>query len=170
MLAHPHSLARDADKTDQARGRGTNYAKQKLREPRQRIIASSENPDIGPGIEIVFNGQEEHLLFFAAIAKLSAIGVLFPAHAVQQLPIGGAERDQIATPAMVRPEDQFSRRQLSKRAIDIDRAKPGAIPSDRDYFVIAELRDFFDRVLQARREIMARLSVDMETGRALPLR
>ena len=170
MLAHPHSLARDADKTDQARGRGANYAKQKLREPRQRIIASSENPDIGPGIEIMLNRQQENVFVSAPLAKLGAIGVLFPAYAVQQLSIGRAERDQIATPAMVRPEDQFSRRQLSKRALDIEPAKTGAIPADRDDFVIAQLRDFFDRVLQARREITARLSVDMETDRGLPLR
>lgn len=170
MLAHPHSLARNTDKTDEARGRGANYAKQKEREPRQRIIGSSENPDIGPGIEIMLNRQQENVFVSAPLAKLGAIGILFPAYAVQQLSIGRAERDQIATTAMVRPEDQFSRCQLSKRAVDIDRAKPGAIPSDRDYFVIAQLRDFFDRVLQARREIATRLPVDMETGSALPLR
>jgi hypothetical protein len=164
LLAHPHSLARDADKTDEARGRGANYPKQKRGQPRQRIIAARENPHIGPGIEIMLNRQQENVFVSAPLAKLGAIGVLFPAHAAQQLSIGGTERDQIATTAMVRPEDQFSRRQLSKRALDIDRAKPGAIPADRDYFVIAQLRDFFDRVLQARGETPADLTMNMWTG------
>ena len=137
LLAHPHPLARHTYKMDEARGRGINCGKQKQREPRQRIIASGENPHVGPRIEIMLYRQQENLSVSAAIPKLGAIGVLFPAHPAQQFPLSGAERDQIATAAMVRPEDKLLRRQLSERALDIDRAQAGAIPSDRNYFVIA---------------------------------
>lgn len=48
LLAHPHLLGREADEMDEARAGPANYLKQKRREPRQRVIAAGENPNICP--------------------------------------------------------------------------------------------------------------------------
>jgi hypothetical protein len=146
---------------DEPRPRDANEAEQKEREPRQRIAAPRKNPDVSPRIEIMLNRQQKDVLVSAAIPKLGAICVLLPAHAAQQCPIAGTKRDEIAAAAMIRSEDQFSRYQLRESALDVDRAEPRAIPADRDHFVIAELRDSFDRVFKAGREIPARLPVNV---------
>ena len=137
MLTHPHLLGSDADELDETRARRADDREQKQREPRQRIIASRENPDVRPGIEIVLNGEEENLLFFAPIPKLGAIGVSFPADAAQQFPIGGMESNEITTAAVVRAEDEVLRLQLSESALDVGRAQSRAIPADCDHFFVA---------------------------------
>lgn len=157
-------LGRDAHETDEPRAGSANYLEQKQREPRQRIIASSENPNICPRVEIVFNRQQEEVLLSAPVAKLGTIGVLFPADAAQQFAIGGMETDEVAAAAMVRPDNKLLRRQLHESVLDVDCAKPRAIPPDGDNFVIAKLRDSFDRVLKARRECAARLPVNAGPG------
>lgn len=149
---------------DEADARCADHAEQKYREPRQRIAGARENPDVGPGIEIVLHRQEKDLRCSAAFPKLGAIGVFFPTHAAQQFPIGGTKRDEIATAAMIGAEHERVRRELRESALDIFRAKARTIAADRDYFVIAELRDPLDRVLKARREIPARLSMHLATG------
>ena len=138
-----------------------NYLEQKQREPRQRIIASSENSHIGPRIEILLNRQQEEIFVAAPLAKLGAIGVLFPADTAQQFPICGMKSDKVTATAMIRPEDKLLRRQLRESPLNVSRAKPRAIPPDGDNFVIAELRDSFDRVLKPRRKIPARLPVNV---------
>ena len=118
----------------------------------------------------MLNRQEKDLLFFASIAKLGAIGVLFPAHVAQQLPIAGTKRDKITTAAMVWAEDQFLRLQLSESLVDVGRAKSRAIPAHRHYFVVAQLRDAFDRVFKASRETSPGLPMNAGTSGARALR
>jgi hypothetical protein len=150
---------------DKPGGGAANSLEQECSESRQRITAASENPHIGPRVQIVFNRQQEDLLVSAPMAKLCAIGVLLPANAAQQFPSGGTESDKITAAAMVGTEDELLRRQLRESALDVAHAQLRAIPPDRDNFVIAKLRDSLDRVLKARREISAGLPVNAGTGR-----
>ena len=69
----------------------------------------------------MFNRQQEKILVSASVAKLGAIGVLFPADTAQQFPIGGMESDQVAPAAVVRPEDKLLSRQLRESAFDVAR-------------------------------------------------
>ena len=128
---------------------------------RQQFAAAREEPEIGPGIEIVLNRQQENVFFSAAIAQLHAIRVLLPCNVAEQFPIGGTKRDEVAAATVIRPEDQFLRRQLHERTFDIGGAKPRAIPAHGDHFVISKLGDLFDRVLKARGEIPSGLAVNM---------
>lgn len=164
MLAHPHLLRGDTDEMDELRAGNADHREQECREPRQRIAAPSENPEVRPGIEIMLHRQEKDPRRSATSPELGAIGVLFPAHAAQQFPIGGTKRDQITTAAMIRTEDELVRRELGKRLLDVVRVKTWAIPSDRDHLVIAELRDSLDRVFKTRREIPACLSMHVAAG------
>lgn len=166
MLPHQHLLGRDADETDEPRADSADYIEQTRRESRQRIAASREDSHVGPRIEIMFDRQKEELLVSAPVAKLGAIGVLFPANATQQFAIGGMESDEITATTMVRAEDELLRRQFRESALDITRTKRRAVPTDRDNFVIAKLHDSLDRVLKARREIPARLPVNVRFGSA----
>ncbi|HYJ04675.1 MAG TPA: hypothetical protein VEX43_06050 [Chthoniobacterales bacterium] len=150
---------------NEARRGPANCIEQKESEPRQLIVASGENPHVCPGIEIVLNRQQEDVFVSAPVAKLGEIRVLFPADTAQQCSIDGMKRDEITAAAMVRADDEFLRRQLRESALDIARPKPRTIPTDRDNFVVAKLRDSLDRVFQARREISARLSVNAGPGR-----
>jgi hypothetical protein len=88
---------------DEPRPGGASQAKQKQRKAGQGIAAARENPDVSPRIKIVLNRQQKDLLISAAIPKLGAIGVLFPAHSAQQFPIGGTKRNEVATSAVIRP-------------------------------------------------------------------
>lgn len=164
MLTNPHLLGRDTYESHEARGGPGKSSKQKQRKARQRIIAARKNPDVRPRIKIMLNGQEEDLPFFASVAKLGAIRVLFPAHIAQQLPIGGTKRDQIAAAAVIRTEDKFLCLQLSESTVDVGRAKTGAIPTYRHYFLVAQLRDSFDGIFKPRRETSAGLPVNVWSG------
>ena len=164
MLAHPHLLGGHTDEMDHAGLRSAGKSEQEHRQPGQRIAAASENSDVGPGIEVMLYRQEKDLRRPAASLQLSAIGVLFPAHATEQFPIGRTKRDQVATAAVIGTEDELVRRELGKSALDVVRVKTRAIAADRDHFVVTELRDSLDRVFQTRRETPAALSVHMATG------
>lgn len=161
LLSHPDLLGGDADEMDEPGGNAANYLEQEGSEPRQRVISPSEDSHIGPGIEIMLNRQQEKVLLSAPAAKLTTIGVLFPADAAQQFPIGGMESNQVAAAAVVRAEDKLLRRQLRERALDVARPKPRAIPADSDNFLIAKLRDSFDRALKPRREVPPHLTMNM---------
>ena len=90
----------------------------------------------------------------------SAIGVLFPADIAQQASVGGMKANQVAPAAMVWSENQFLRRQLQESALDVTCLKFRTVPPDGDNFVIAELGDSFDRILETRCEISSSLSMD----------
>lgn len=151
---------------DEPRADSADYLEQKRREPRQRIIAASKNPHIGPRIEIVFDRQQEELLVSAPGAKLGAIGVLLPANATQQFAIGGMESDEVAAAAVVRPEDEFLRRQLCESALDVGCPKPRTIPTDCDDFVVAELGHRLDRVFESLGKTAAGLAMNSWIGNA----
>jgi hypothetical protein len=48
LLPHPHLLGRDADETDEPNAGPEDYLEQKRGEPRQRILAASENANVCP--------------------------------------------------------------------------------------------------------------------------
>lgn len=148
---------------DELRAGDADHREQECREPRQRIATSSENTKVRPGIEIMLHRQEKDLRRSATSPQLGTIGVLFPAHAAEQRSIDGTKRDEIAAAAMVWAEHELLRLQLSESVFDVGRAKLRTIPPDGDNFVIPKLRDSFDRVLKARREIPARLPVNVRS-------
>jgi hypothetical protein len=161
LLTHPHLLGSDADEMDKPRAGSAVYRKQKPRESCQWVIASGEDSHIGPRVEIMFNRQQKEILVSAPVTKLGAISVLSPADTAQQFAIVGMKSDQIAAAAMIRTEDKLLRRQLHESPLDVACPKPRAIPTDRDNFVVAKLRDPFDRVLKPCREIPASLPVNV---------
>jgi hypothetical protein len=170
LLSHPHLLGSDADKMNESRARSADHLKQKSREQRQRITSASENPHVGPRIEIMFNRQQQKVFVSESVPELGAIGVLFPADIAEQFAICGMERDEITPAAMVWAEDELLLRQLRESALDVARAKPRAIPPDGDNFVIAKLRNSFNGVLKARREIRSGLPVNAPPGTKRPWR
>lgn len=105
-------------------------------------------------------GQQANFCGPAAIAKLRAIGVPLPAHPAKEIPIPQMKCDEIATTAMIGPENKSSRLQVGKGMFDIDRSKTGTVAPDYDNFVVAKLIKFLDGILQARREIMSGLPMD----------
>ena len=141
-----------------------NKPHQKCRQPRQRIVASGEHPQIGPGIEVVLNRQKKAGVLSAAVAQLSAVRILFPPDPTEQSVIGGMKRDQITAAAMVWAKHQLLRRQFSESLLDVARAEPWAIPPDRDDLVVTELRDRFDRILEAFGKIVTTLSMNARTS------
>jgi hypothetical protein len=164
LLSHPHLLGRDADEMDKPGGDAANYLEQECSESRQEIGAASENPNVGPRIEIMFNREQEDLLVSAPLAKLRTIGVLLPANAAQQFTIGGTESDKVTAAAMVRTEDELVRRQLRESPLEIDRAQPRAIPADSDDLVVAKLRNSLDCVFKTRRETATNLTMNVGIG------
>lgn len=166
MLSHPHLLGGDTDEPHKPCAGAAGYIEQKLRESCQQVLASSEESEIVPRVEIMFHRQQKKMLVSAPVTKLSAIGVLFPADRHQQFPIGGTEGDKITAAAMVRPQDKLLRRQPGERTFDVSDAKTRAVPPDSDNFVVTKPRHFLDRVLKPHREIPARLPMNAWPGRA----
>ena len=138
---------------------------EKCSEPGERVATARKEPDVGPGIEFVLEGQQQNFRGLATVAQLCAIGVSLPAHAPEQGTITQTKGDQITATAMIWSENEFSRLQFHKGIFKIDRAKTGAVATDHDNFVVAELVDFLDRVLQPRREVGSDLLVDSRFGR-----
>lgn len=110
---------------------------EKCGEPGEGVAAAREEPDVGPGIEFVFEGQQANFRGQAAIAKLRAIGVLLPTHAAEKSAITQTKGDQITATAMIWSENKFSRPQFRKGIFDIDRAKTGAVAADDNDFIVA---------------------------------
>ena len=154
----------DADDLNEPGTDSADYLEQECSEPRQQIVAAGENPNICPRIEIVFNRQQEEVFLPAPTAKLGAVGALFPANAIQQFPIGGMERNEVTSAAMIWPENELFRRQLRESALDVAGPKFRTIPPDGDDLVIAKLRYRFDGILEPRREVASRLSMDAGPG------
>lgn len=164
MPTNANSLQGGVDVPARADSQRKDLVEEKRGKLREQLARAREKPEISPRIEIVLNRQEEDLFWSAAMAKLSAIGVLLPFNVAEQFPIGRTKRDEVATAAMVRPEDQFPCGQLIESKFDVGRTKSRAIPADRDHFVISKLGDFFDSVLKAACEIPARLPVNERAG------
>ena len=109
MLTDSDSLQREIDKV---RDRGTwtaNHSKEKCSKLGERVTAAGKEPDVGPGIELVLNGEQANVGRQAAVAKLRAIGVSLPTHAAEQIPITQTKRDKIAATTMIWTENEFSR-------------------------------------------------------------
>ena len=137
----------------------------KCGKPGERVAGASEESHVGPGIEFVLEGQYADLRRQAAVAKLGEIRVSLPMDAAEEVPIAQPKREEIATTAMIWSENKFSRPQLRKGIFEIDGAKTGAVATDHDNFVVAELVDFLDRVFQPCREVVSDLPVDTRFGR-----
>lgn len=108
----------------------------------------------------MLGGQYADLRRQAAVAQLGEIRVSLPLDAAEEVPIAQPKREEIAATAMIRSENELFRFQLSKSIFDINGAKAGAVATDHDNFVVAELVDFLDRVLQPRCKAMPDLRVN----------
>lgn len=104
MLANSYFLRNDADKSNQPHCRRADEIQEERCKISPPVAGAREDPKIGPGIEILFYREQENIASAAALDQLSAIGVPFPANAAEQFPVGRANRDQITTAAMIRPE------------------------------------------------------------------
>jgi hypothetical protein len=160
LLTDANSLQREIHETGDSDVQPADRVQEKCGKPGEGIAAASKEPDVGPGIEFVLASQQANFRGETAVAKLCAIGVLLPAHAAEKSAIPQAKGDQITAPAMIWPENKFSRLQFSKGIFDIDRAKTGAVSADNDDFVVAQLVSFLDRIFQPRREVVSDLPVD----------
>ena len=112
----------------------------------------------------MLEGQQANVRGQAAAAKLRALGVLLPAHAVEQIPVTQTKRDQVAATAVIWSENKFSRPQFFKGFFNIDGAKTRAVAADNDNFVVAKVIDFLDRIFQPRREVPPNLPVNSRSA------
>ena len=112
----------------------------------------------------MFDREQENLRYPAALAKLGAVSVLFPAHITHKRAVGGPEGNEVATTPMVRPQHQAPGLKFRKGALDIARAKTRAVPADRNDFVVSKLIDFLDGIFQAGPEVMSYLSMNVRSA------
>lgn len=164
LLTDAHPQQREIQPLNDRSARSADHPDQEQRESRKWIARVRENPHVAPGIDVLFDRQQRDIRCFAASAELGAVRVLFPAHVAQQRAICGTKGNEITAAAMIGAEDEFSRGQLRKGALDVCRAQTGAITPDRDNFVVAEIVNFLDRISQTRREVMTGLSMDSLRG------
>gem|GEM_PF-25499 len=136
------------------------------RKPREWIAPASEESHIAPGIEVLFHRQQENVRDAGALEQLGAIGVSIPTHVAEQFAIDGAKRDKVATAAMVRTENQLLRRELSERALDIERPKTRTIAAYGDDFVVTEASDCLDCIFEALGKTASGLAMNSWLGRA----
>ena len=129
------------------------------------MAGSSKNPNVGPRIEIMLGRQQKNVCGVTTPPELSAIGIPFPSDAAKQSAIRGTKGDEIAAPAMIGTEDEFSVLQLREGMFDVARAQARAIASDGNDFVVSEVRDRLDGVLEPRPECFADLTVDRGASR-----
>ena len=129
------------------------------------FAGASEESHVGPGIEFVLEGQYADLRRQAAVAQLGEIRVSLPVNAAKEVPIAQPKREEIAATAMIRSENKLFRFQLSKSIFHINGAKTGAVATDDDDLVVAELVDFLDRIPQPRRKAMPDLRVNARSVR-----
>ncbi len=163
LLADPHFLRNDADKSDEPCSRCANQAQDENCKTSRRVTGARKDSQVGPRIEIVLYRQQENVFGPAALDQLGAIGVPFPAHVAEQVPVGRAKRDQVTPAAMIGAENKFLRRQLSEGTLNIERAESWTIPADRDYFIVTEFGNRFDRVLKTSGKVMADLAMNQGT-------
>ena len=107
MLTDPHALQRKIQSLSDRRARNTHHLNQEQRESRQWIARARENPQVAPGIDVVFDRQNRNIRPSATSAQLSAIRVLFPAHTAQQCTIRRMKGDEITAAAMIGTEHEF---------------------------------------------------------------
>jgi len=113
----------------------------------------------------VLGGQYADLRRQASVAQLGEIRVSLPMDAAEKVPIAQPKREEIAATAMIRAENELFRFQLSKSIFDINETKTGAVATDHDNFVVAELVDFLDCIPQPRRKVMSDLRVNTRSVR-----
>ncbi|MEY2576286.1 MAG: hypothetical protein QOF80_1773 [Verrucomicrobiota bacterium] len=101
-----------------------------------------------------------------ALEQLGAIRISFPAHVAEQFAIGGAERDEVATAAMIRAEDKLLRGQFRKGLFDITGTEAGTIAAHGNDLVVTELSNRLDRVFEALGKTASGLAMNMGTGNA----
>jgi hypothetical protein len=148
LLTNANSLLREIDELSDGVVQPADESQQESSEAGEGIAVAREEPEIGPGIEVMLKGEQTNVQRTAAMAEFCAIGVLLPPNAAQQCTIARAKRDQVTAAAMVRPQHQAFGLKLRKGSRDIARTKTRAVAADRNDFVIAKLMDSLDGILQ----------------------
>ena len=165
LLADSKPPGGKADKLDDLDCHRARSIQQEHRETRQELSAAGEQPQVVPRIQVLLDRQEKNVRRAGALLKLAAVRIPFPADIAEKGTIGGAKRDQVTTATMVRAENKCPGAQFGEGTVDIACMKCGAIPPDRDDFLITEVRQRLDRVLETRREIPTRLAMHQRRGR-----
>lgn len=103
MLTNSNSLQGQVDERREGDVTPADRVQEKRSKLGEGIATASEESQVRPGIEFVFDGQQANFRRQAAIAKLRAVRVALPTHAVEQSAIAQTKRDQITAAAMIRP-------------------------------------------------------------------
>ena len=148
MLANANSLLCEIDKLGDGVVQPADESQQESSKPGEGIAVAREEAKVGPGIEVVLEGEQRNFRRTASAAQFGAIGVLLPPNAAEQRTIARAKRDQVTAAAMIRSQHQEPGLQFRKSPFDVARTKTRAIAADRNDFVIAQLMDFLDGILQ----------------------
>jgi len=109
----------------------------------------------------VFHRQQQNVSRSGATKELSAVGIPFPTDGANKPALGRAKCDQVATAAVIRPDDELLRIQLGESVGDVVSPEGRAIAPDRDHFLVAEACDCFDGVLKAGCEISTDLAMNI---------
>jgi hypothetical protein len=108
-----------------------------------------QQPEIGPGIEILFDRKKKNFRGCAPGAELPAIAVAVPANVVKHFPVSRMEADEITATAVVRAEDEFVMCELLESDNNVVLMQAGAIASNGDDFIIAKARQCSDGISKA---------------------
>lgn len=141
--------------------------KKMRRDSSDPIPAEREQPQISPGIKILFLRQQVDSRVEATGCQFRAIGVPVPTNAAQHLAIFRAERDQITAATMIGTEHEPVALQLLESKGDVVCVQVGTVATDDNDFFVAHGADRLDCVLQALPEIAANLAMGIRRVRAI---
>lgn len=159
MPTDANPLRREIDEVIRRRACSAKLLEQEKSEPANRVAAARDDSEIGPGIKIIFDRQEEDFRGSAPAAQFRAIGVAQPAHVAQQMPIARAKGKQVAATAMVRSENEPMLLELCKGPPDVSRGETRTIAADCDNFIVTQRCDFLEGILETLSESISRLRV-----------
>jgi len=146
------------------------HVKQSSGNPPKRAFRKGEKSNVIGRVEVDFDRQLEHGVIGETVANLLEVGVALPMHSGQPCPIVCADADEVATAAMIRPQDQPVFLEKCERVMDVGRFQIGAVLTDDDDFLISKLRHRFDGILKFIPEGSSLLKVNLGAKRYLPWR
>ncbi len=104
LSAHALSLRREID---EELVRPLSDARQSDDDEESKVMAGPrEKAHVGPVIDVLFDRKCRGFVGADAACELNVVAATIPAHAMQQLPVVGAERNQVAATTMIGPEDE----------------------------------------------------------------
>jgi len=133
--------------------------KKMRRDSSDPVPAEREQPQISPGIKVLFLRQQEDSRVEATRRQFRAVGVPIPTNAAQQLAIFGAERDQITAATMIGTNDEPVVLQLLESEGDVACVQVGAVATNDHDFLVAHGADRLNCILQTLPEIAANLAM-----------